>query len=91
MAPVDVPFRFETEQMLWWVDDVYTPDECRRFIERIEAAGPELATNNPELEATVVPKQGRVAIFQHKLSHEGCALITGTKYAMRTDVVYGAR
>src|SRR5262245_61121339 len=47
MAPVEVPFRFESERMLWWVDDVYTPEECRRFIQRIDSARPELATNNP--------------------------------------------
>lgn len=181
MPPVEVPFRFESERMLWWVDDVYTAQECRQFIERIEAASPELATNNPiyrdqdrvivddadlasdlfrrlqpnlpatmgdlrlvglndrlrmyryrpgqrfaphmdhwyrpddahitlhtvlvyfnddftggetrfteQLESTIVPKAGRVAIFQHKLRHEGCEVTTGTKYAMRSDVIYGS-
>lgn len=47
MTAVEVPFRFEDERMLWWVDDVYTSDECRRFIDLIEASEPELATNNP--------------------------------------------
>jgi hypothetical protein len=180
MGPVEVPFRFESERMLWWVDDVYTPEECRRFIQRIESAKPELATSNPlyrdqdrvivddpdltadlfqrlrshlpakmgdltlvglndrlrmyryqpgqkfaphmdhwyrpddahvtlhtvlvyfndnfsggetrfmeQLDATVLPKPGRVAIFQHKLRHEGCEVTSGTKYAMRTDVIYG--
>jgi prolyl 4-hydroxylase len=42
-----------------------------------------------QVEATVVPKPGRVAIFQHKLRHEGCEVVSGTKYAMRTDVIYG--
>src|SRR5688572_28699668 len=26
--PFDVPMRFETEQMLWTVDQIYTPSEC---------------------------------------------------------------
>ncbi|NEO34534.1 MAG: hypothetical protein F6K36_29890 [Symploca sp. SIO3C6] len=38
---------------------------------------------------TVTPKAGRVAIFQHKIRHEGCLVRQGTKYAMRTDVIYG--
>jgi prolyl 4-hydroxylase len=182
MAPVEVPFRFESERMLWWVDDVYTPEECRQLVQRIEAATPELATNNPlyrdqdrvivddaslaselfrrlrpslpatmgdlvlvglnnrlrmyryqpgqkfaphmdhwyrpddehvtlhtvlvyfndnftggetrfmeQIDAMVVPKPGRAAIFQHKLRHEGCEVTSGTKYAMRSDVIYRSR
>lgn len=41
-----------------------------------------------QLEGTVVPRRGLVAIFQHKLRHEGCPVRGGTKYAMRSDVVY---
>lgn len=40
------------------------------------------------VEDVVVPRPGLVAIFQHKLRHEGCPVRTGTKYAMRTDVIY---
>lgn len=40
------------------------------------------------LDDVVVPKTGMVAIFQHKLRHEGCAVRRGVKYAMRTDVIY---
>lgn len=40
------------------------------------------------LDDVVVPRAGLVAIFQHKLRHEGCAVRTGTKYAMRSDVIY---
>lgn len=43
-----------------------------------------------QVEVTVVPCPGRVAIFQHKIRHEGCAVVGGTKYAMRTDVLYEA-
>ena len=180
MAPVEIPFRFENEQMLWWVDDVYTAEECQGFIRLIEASDPELATNNPiyrdqdrvirddpeiarnlfirlrphlparmgnlvliglndrlrmyryqagqrfaphmdhwfrpndsqvtlhtvlvyfnddfdggetsfleQFEAIVVPKAGGVVVFQHKLRHEGCVVRCGTKYAMRSDVLYG--
>jgi prolyl 4-hydroxylase len=42
-----------------------------------------------QIERLVIPKPGLVAIFQHKIRHEGCTVIQGTKYAMRTDVIYG--
>lgn len=43
-----------------------------------------------QFERTLVPKRGMVAVFQHKLRHEGCAVRSGTKYAMRSDVIYEA-
>jgi prolyl 4-hydroxylase len=41
-----------------------------------------------QLDEIVVPEPGLVAIFQHKIRHEGRPVRRGTKYAMRTDVVY---
>ena len=38
----------------------------------------------------MVPRCGRVAVFQHKLRHEGRPVVSGVKYAMRTDVIYEA-
>jgi prolyl 4-hydroxylase len=43
-----------------------------------------------QLEAVVTPKPGMVAVFQHKLRHEGCEVRTGAKYALRTDTLYEA-
>ena len=45
--PIDIPMRFETERLLWRVDDVYTAAECAEFVELIERSAPTLATNNP--------------------------------------------
>jgi prolyl 4-hydroxylase len=39
-----------------------------------------------ELEA--IPKTGTALVFQHLLLHEGCTVTSGTKYAMRSDVMY---
>lgn len=36
----------------------------------------------------VVPKSGRVLVFEHRILHEGSELLTGQKYAVRTDVMY---
>jgi Rps23 Pro-64 3,4-dihydroxylase Tpa1-like proline 4-hydroxylase len=41
-----------------------------------------------QIERTIAPRAGSVAIFQHKLRHEGCELRRGSKYAMRSDVFY---
>lgn len=43
-----------------------------------------------QLDQVIVPRCGLVAIFQHKIRHEGCRVQRGTKYAMRTDVIYEA-
>jgi hypothetical protein len=179
--PIDVPMRFETEQMLWTVEQIYTPSECGHIVTLIESSSPTLATNNPlyrdqdrvirdgpafatdlfrrlrphlpermgqlrqsglndrlrfyryrpgqrfephmdhwyrpndrqitlhtvlvyfnddfeggetvfqeQFDRTVVPKIGMAAVFQHKLRHEGRPLRKGTKYAMRSDVIYEA-
>merc|ERR1711874_863661 len=36
----------------------------------------------------VVPKIGRILVFQHDILHEGSVLVRGTKVTMRTDVMY---
>jgi hypothetical protein len=173
--------RFEEEQLLWVVEDVYTQAECSEIVAQIERWAPELASENtlyrdqdrvlrddfafaedlfrrlrphlPErmgelrlvglnerlrfyryrvgqrfvphmdhwyrpnerritlhtvlayfnagfdggetkfqeqVERVVVPRTGSAAIFQHKVRHEGCPVSRGTKYAMRTDVIYEA-
>jgi hypothetical protein len=43
-----------------------------------------------QLDEVVAPRTGRVAVFQHKLRHEGRPVLSGIKYAMRTDVIYEA-
>ncbi|MCX4239976.1 prolyl hydroxylase family protein [Paraliomyxa miuraensis] len=48
-------------------------------------------TRFPELDATVSAKPGRALLFQHRLLHEACAVEHGTKYVLRTDVLYRAR
>lgn len=176
---IHIPMRYETQPLLWTVDDVYTESECRNLIDFIERSSPTLATNNPlyrnqdrvikddpdlaedlfrrlrphlqeqidalklvgvnerlrmyryrsgqkfeahmdhwyrpsehqvtlhtilvylnddfeggetrffeQTEQTIIPKRGMVAIFQHKIRHEGCLVRRGFKYAIRSDVIY---
>ncbi len=44
---IPLPFRFDGHPLLWTVHNVYTPTECSEIIQKIEAAAPTLATNNP--------------------------------------------
>jgi predicted 2-oxoglutarate/Fe(II)-dependent dioxygenase YbiX len=37
---------------------------------------------------TVTPRTGSVLLFHHPILHEGSLLVSGTKYALRTDVMY---
>lgn len=41
-----------------------------------------------DLGVDVDPHPGRALFFQHMHLHEGCTVETGTKYALRTDVMY---
>ena len=41
-----------------------------------------------DYEVDVVPRAGLALAFQHHVLHEGCVVSDGTKYALRTDVMY---
>ena len=43
---------------------------------------------NHDSAAKVVPKTGRVVAFEHDLFHSGAPLDRGTKYIMRTDILF---
>lgn len=45
--PLELPFRFEEEPLLWTVEEVYSPEECQGFVELIDDSAPSMATNNP--------------------------------------------
>jgi prolyl 4-hydroxylase len=40
-------------------------------------------------ETSITPTTGMALIFEHKLVHEGAAVISGRKYVLRSDVMYG--
>ena len=41
------------------------------------------------VDKTIKPRRGMALLFRHELLHEGRAVKSGTKYVMRTDVMYG--
>ena len=42
-----------------------------------------------QLDHIVVPEPGTVAIFQHKIRHEGAIIGKEVTYAIRTEAIYG--
>lgn len=44
--------------------------------------------NGIHQEYRVIPKIGRVLLFEHEIEHEGSILQNGIKYCIRTDVMY---
>ena len=82
--------RFEPHMDHW-----YRPGEGRITLHTVlvyfndDFAGGETRFHE-QLEQTITPRRGLAAIFQHKVRHEGCPVRGGTKYAMRTDVIYEA-
>jgi hypothetical protein len=46
------------------------------------------ATEFCNYECKAVPRTGHALLFQHAILHEGCVVTSGTKYAMRSDVMY---
>lgn len=41
-----------------------------------------------DYEVAAVPRTGSALLFQHLVLHEGCRVISGTKYVLRSDVMY---
>lgn len=41
------------------------------------------------MKSVITPKRGVALFFLHELLHEGRPVLGGTKYVMRTDVMYG--
>ena len=37
---------------------------------------------------TAVPRAGSALLFQHRMLHEGCQVRSGTKYVLRSDVMF---
>jgi predicted 2-oxoglutarate/Fe(II)-dependent dioxygenase YbiX len=41
-----------------------------------------------DFDIDVRPRTGHALLFQHRLLHEGCEVTSGTKYVLRSDVMY---
>jgi len=77
---------FEESQITFmiYLNDGVTGGETRFF-----AGMDEAFHGRPYL--SVKPKEGMALAFVHAIWHEGAVVQSGTKYVLRTDVMYGGR
>ena len=48
-------------------------------------------SNNGDSRIKIIPETGKVVIFEHDLFHSGAPLLSGTKYVLRTDVLFAVK
>ena len=56
------------------------------YLNSVESGGETAFMVEPEVRFS--PKPGTGVLFQHPIVHEGCEVKKGTKYVLRTDVMY---
>ena len=39
-------------------------------------------------DCSIKPKTGNALVFKHEITHEGCPVLEGVKYVLRTDIMY---
>jgi len=84
-------YRYGPGEYFKWHRDgsfVRTPDEasCLTFLIYLNHDFEGGAT---EFRGEVVaPRAGSVLVFPHRLTHQGMPIVSGTKYVLRTDVMY---
>lgn len=58
-------------------------------VRQLEGGATTFFSGNLDQRIDVEPKAGRVLLFQHRnLIHSGDDVISGTKYTLRTDIMY---
>jgi len=72
----DAPYRRENGEKSLLTFMVYLNDDF---------SGGETAFQN----ATIKPETGLALLFRHELFHEGRPVLSGTKYVLRSDVMFG--
>lgn len=73
---LDGPFRRSAEELSMLTLMVYLSDGFTGGSTEFLSASP------------VVPKLGMAVVFDHFMRHRGAPVLTGTKYVLRTDVMY---
>lgn len=71
-----------------YLNDGFEGGETRFYLchDYLELFSPDVVAD-----VSVVPKMGMALCFLHELRHEGTHLIRGTKYVLRSDVMYAVR
>ena len=64
----------------------FEKDEAKSGMVSVDSHG-EKSSNNIKM-VTITPKAGSVVLFEHDLFHRGRPLLWGTKYVLRTDIMF---
>lgn len=84
-------YRYGPDQYFKWHKDgifAKSPDEasCLTFMiylnDGFEGGDTEFRTER------VLPRAGMALVFPHKVAHQGAPIVSGSKYVLRTDVMY---
>lgn len=73
-------------------DQSYTRGDARSLLTLLVYLNDDFTggeTEFPEKNQTIVPRIGDALWFQHAVLHAGTQVTRGTKYVLRTDVLYG--
>ena len=84
-------YRYAPEQYFKWHKDgscAKSPDEASMLTLMIYL-NDDFDGGDTEFRTEFVkPKTGMALIFPHRVAHQGTAIVSGTKYVLRTDVMY---
>ena len=88
-------YRYDAEQYFRWHADGAFVRNSREYSvltlmvylnQDFEGGETQFDTRTGEL--SIVPRRGMALLFEHPLSHQGAPVRHGTKYVLRTDVMY---
>jgi len=74
-----------------WDTIVELPDAVRSMLTLVFYLNADFTggeTDFVELDTRVVPRLGQALLFQHRVMHRACEVLSGEKFVLRTDVLY---
>lgn len=66
------------------IENFLTKNECEDFISKSES----MEYEDAAIQTKDGPKAGMALVFPHLMMHQGSTIKSGTKYVLRTDVMY---
>lgn len=88
-------YRYEPKQYFrWHSDGAFVRDRFERSLLTLmiylndDFSGGSTEFDTREGDFEIVPRRGMALLFEHPLRHQGASVRQGTKYVLRTDVMY---
>ena len=87
-----VPMKDESSvfTVVIYLNDDYEGGQTNFYNEPFESKfeGKRGIKNDEDLVATIQPKTGKMLVFNHESYHEGSKVLKGTKYIVRTEIMF---